>query len=117
MQKGSFLNRSFWVVALLVLLVPIAVVSQPHTYTVSSSVSGGLGMVALTSVSGTTYLNVPGTGNYVTQVPSTVTSVTINGYTAYYPTVTDIVLPNGNPGRVTFTSTTSVVVMDLLEGA
>ena len=117
MQRVSFLNRSFWAVILLVLFVPIAVVSQPHTYTVSSSVASGLGTVTLTSSASTTYLNVTGSGNYVTQVPSTVTSLTINGYTAYYPTTTNVVLPNGHPGRVTFTSTSSVVVIDLLEGA
>ena len=97
--------------------MPIAVLANPINYTVTSMVGDGLGTVSLVTASGSTQVVVGGSGNYMTSVPSSVTSITINGHTAYYPVTTDIVLPNSHPGRITFTSTTSVVVLDLLEGA
>jgi hypothetical protein len=117
MQKISVLNRSRILALLLVLLVPFAVLADPINYTVTSRVESGLGTVTLGSTAGSTQIVVGGSGNYMTPVSSGVTSVTVNGYTAYYPVTTDIVLPNSNPGRIIFTSTTSVVVLDLLEGA
>jgi hypothetical protein len=117
MRKLVNASRPLVIVAFSLFVLPLLVFANPLSYSVANTTSGSLGSVTISCATSGTTITVGSTGTYVTEVPGSVTAVTINGYTAYYPTTTSIVLPNGHPGTVGFTSTSRVEVIDLLEGS
>jgi hypothetical protein len=115
MQNNIRVRGIAAVLFLLVLAIPLCALAQPLYYTIGNISGGNLGTVTVWCSSSGTSVAVSTNGNFVTEVPGTVSGITINGYTAYYPTTTPVTLPNGNPGQVQFTSTSRVEVIDLLQ--
>lgn len=108
---------------ILVLLIGILVAipaltasgDAPFTFTIRNNTYQDLNTVLLNHYSGTPdSLDVNGYGTYGAQVDATVSSITINGQTANYPTVTIVTLSNGTVVRVRWQST-SIVVVDVNE--
>jgi hypothetical protein len=102
---------------IIALLIPLTAIAEPIYYTIDNATSGSLGTVTVSCSASGVNVSVSSTGSYLTEVPGAVTSVTVNGQTAPYPTTTDIVLPNGHLGRISFPTTSSVIIIDLMEGA
>lgn len=83
----------------------------PFTFTLQNNTGQDLDTVLLNHNSGSPdSLDVSGYGTYATQVDASVPSITINGQTVSYPTVSLVTLPNGTVVRVRWQSATVVIV-------
>jgi len=109
-MKTSLIAASLALVALFV--SPSSAHKATISFTICNQQSESLGQVTVSAPEGDTYLDVPGLSNVSVDIPSTATSVTINGQVVEQGVKTDVTLPSSKIVTVVWESTGIIGVLD-----